>query len=98
MRTLSELCFDCDGRGYTKSALSVVYDIFRDIRRIGRSSGRQTIVIGANPRIVELLLDSEHEGVELLERDGGHHIAVNSDPLLHLEQYDIVVIGGTRAA
>ena len=98
LRTLSELCFDCDGRGYTKSALSVVYDIFRDIRRIGRSSGRQTIVIGVNPRIVELLLDSEHEGVELLERDYGHHIVVNSDPLLHLEQYDIVVIGGTRAA
>lgn len=93
LRTMSELCMDCDGRGYTKSATTIVYDIFREIRRIGRSGGRQTIVVGANPRVVELLMAAEHLGVEQLEREFGHRIVVKADPLLHLEQFDIVVIG-----
>jgi ribonuclease G len=34
LRTMSEPCHYCDGRGYTKSPASVVYEIFRDIRRL----------------------------------------------------------------
>ena len=73
--------------------MTVVYDIFRDIRRIGSSRERQRIVVGANPRVVELLFDAEHRGVEQLEEEYNHQILIESDPLLHLEQYDIVVIG-----
>ena len=98
LRTLSDICIDCEGRGYTKSGTSVAYDIFREIRRIGRSAGRQTIVVGANPRIVELLQDLEHESIEQLEREFFHRIIVRADPLLHLEQYDIVVVGGGMRA
>ena len=97
LRTLSDLCADCDGRGYTKSATTVVYDIFRDIRRIGRSASQQRVVIGANPVIVDMLQGSEHEGLERLENECNHHIVAQADPLLHLEQYDIVVMeGGAR--
>ena len=93
LRTLSEICSDCEGRGYTKSAMTVVYDIFRDIRRLGSGRGQQRIVIGANPRVVELLFDTEHGGVEQLEKEYHHQILIKSDPMLHLEQYDIMVIG-----
>ena len=93
LRTLSEICSDCEGRGYTRSAMTVVYDIFRDIRRIGRSRERQRVVVGANPRVVELLFDTEHRGVEQLEEEYNHQILIESDPMLHLEQYDIVVLG-----
>jgi len=97
LRTLSDICSDCDGRGYTKSATTVVYDIFRDIRRIGRGAGPQKVMLGANPIIVDMLRDTEHEGLERLERECNHQITVQADSLLHLEQYDIVVIGeGTR--
>lgn len=92
LRTLSDICSDCDGRGYTKSANTVVYDIFRDIRRIGRGAGEQKVVIGANPVVVDILRDVEHEGLEQLEREYHHHIVVQADALLHLEQYDIVVM------
>src|SRR5690606_3940726 len=30
LRTLSEVCSDCEGRGYTKSTMTVAYEIFRD--------------------------------------------------------------------
>ena len=93
LRTLSDICADCDGRGYTKSANTVIYDIFRDIRRIGRGAGQQKVIVGANPAIVELLRDAEHDGLEQLEREYNHQIVVQADLLLHLEQYDIVVTG-----
>ena len=93
LRTLSDICSDCDGRGYTRSALTVVYDIFRDIRRIGRAAGQQTVVIGAHPHIVDMLQDTEPETLERLQREFNYQIIVNVDPLLALEQYDIVVLG-----
>ena len=92
LRTLSDVCSDCDGRGYTRSALTVVYDMFRDIRRIGRAAGQQTVVVGAHPHIVEMLQDTEPEALERLQREFHCQIMVNADPLLPLEQYDIVVL------
>jgi len=94
LRTLSDLCSDCDGRGYTKSATTVVYDIFRDLRRIGRGPSQQKIVVGAHPIVVDMLRDTEYQGLEQLERESNLQILVQADSLLHLEQYDIVVMGG----
>jgi ribonuclease G len=94
LRTLSEVCSDCEGRGYTKSTMTVAYEIFRDIRRLGSSRGQsQRIVIGANPRVIDLLFETEHSSIEQLEQEFQHQILFKADPLLHLEQYDIVVIG-----
>jgi ribonuclease G len=94
LRTLSEVCSDCEGRGYTKSTMTVAYEIFRDIRRLGSSRGHsQRIVIGANPRVIDLLFETEHSSIEQLEQEFQHQILFKADPLLHLEQYDIVVIG-----
>ena len=93
LRTLSDVCSDCDGRGYTRSALTVVYDMLRDIRRVGRAAGQQTVVLGAHPHIVSMLQDSEPETLEQLQRELNCRILVNADPLLPLEQYDIVVLG-----
>ncbi len=92
LRTLSDVCSDCDGRGYTRSALTVVYDMFRDIRQIGRAAGQQTVVVGAHPHIVEMLQETEPEALERLQREFHCQIMVNADPLLPLEQYDIVVL------
>ncbi len=94
LRTLSEICGDCEGRGYTKSTMTIAYEIFRDIRRLstGRSQ-HQRIVVGANPKVIDLLFDSEHASIEQLEQEIQHDILFKADPLLHLEQYDIVVVG-----
>ena len=91
LRTLSDPCADCDGRGYTKSALTVMYDIFRDVRRLERAAGRQRVVIGAHPHVVELLHDVEHGELERIRRDRHCQVTMKADPLLPLEHYDIVV-------
>ncbi|MDR4460490.1 MAG: Rne/Rng family ribonuclease [Nitrospirales bacterium] len=94
LRTLSEVCGDCEGRGYTKSTMTIAYEIFRDIRRIGMTRGQpQQIVVGANPKVIELIFETEHSSIEQLEQEFQQPILFEADPLLHLEQYDIVVVG-----
>ncbi|HJU03532.1 MAG TPA: Rne/Rng family ribonuclease [Nitrospiraceae bacterium] len=92
LRTMSEPCHYCEGRGYTKSPTTVVYDLFRDVRRIGSEAQEQKIVIGAHPSVASLLYDEEHEGLEDLERTYNTKLSVKPDPALHLEQYDLIVI------
>jgi ribonuclease G len=92
LRSLSEPCHYCEGRGYTKSPTTVVYEIFRDIRRIGQSADHQRIVIGVHPSVADLLQDEERSGVETLERECSSKILVTPDEKLHLEQYDLVLL------
>jgi ribonuclease G len=92
LRTLSEPCRYCEGRGYTKSPPTVVYEIFRELRRLGRAPEEQKIILGVNPSVADLLYEEERQGVEDLERNGNVRIIVKADPLLHLEQYDIAVL------
>ena len=92
LRTMSEPCHYCDGRGYTKSPASVVYEIFREIRRLESASEEQTIIIGAHPTVAALLLEEEHEGVQELVREYNRKIVIKADSSLHLEQYDLVVL------
>jgi ribonuclease G len=92
LRTLSEPCHYCEGRGYTKSPMTIVYDIFREIRRIGSEAQDQRIVIGVHPSVAALLYDDEHQGIEDLEREYNMKTIIKADPLLHLEQYDLIVL------
>ena len=92
LRSLSEPCRYCEGRGYTKTPTTIAYEIFREIRRIGPSADHQWIVVGAHPTVAELLQDEERHGVEMLERDHSAKIIVTPDDQLHLEQYDLVMM------
>jgi ribonuclease G len=92
LRTLSEPCHYCDGRGYTKSPTTVAYDIFKDVRRIGSEALDGKLVIGAHPVVAGLLLDEERQGIEDLEQEYKARIVIKPDPALHLEQYDLVLL------
>jgi len=92
LRTMSEPCHYCEGRGYTKSPTTVAYEVLRAIRRTGRLSDEQKIVVCAHPSVAGLLQDEAHQGIEDLEREYGVKIIVKADLTLHLEQYDIVVL------
>ena len=92
LRSLSEPCHYCDGRGYTKSPMSVAYEIFREVRRLGHEIEQQRVVVGAHPAVALLLQEQEQPGVEELERRYSAKILVTPDDRLHLEQFDLVVM------
>src|SRR5690349_20000741 len=96
LRSMSEPCRYCEGRGYTKSPTTVAYEIFREIRKIGRSNEQQKIVVGVHPSVAGLLQDEERPGLEALERENAAKILVMPDEQLHLEQYDLVVMKARR--
>jgi ribonuclease G len=92
LRTMSQPCHYCEGRGYTKSPTTVTYEIFRELRRLGSLEDGQTIVIGVHPGVAELLDGEEHGGLDMVQRERQVKIIVKADPTLHLEQYDIVTL------
>ncbi len=92
LRSLSEPCHYCDGRGYTKSPMSVAYEIFREVRRLGHEIEQQRVIVGAHPTVALLLQEQEQPGVEELERRYGAKILITPDERLHLEQFDLVVM------
>jgi ribonuclease G len=92
LRTMSQPCHYCDGRGYTKSPTTVAYEIFRELRRLGDMGDAQTIIIGVHPNVADLLNGEEYDSVEMLQRERQARLIVKADPILHLEQYDIVTL------
>jgi ribonuclease G len=92
LRTLCEPCGYCEGRSYTKSPMTVCYEIFREIRKTGGSTRERKIIVSVHPDVANLFYDEERQGVEELEREYGKKIVIKADPNLHIEQYDLVAL------
>ncbi|HEY3197459.1 MAG TPA: Rne/Rng family ribonuclease [Nitrospirales bacterium] len=91
-RALSEPCHYCEGRGYTKDPMTVCYELFRDIRRVGPTQDEKLLMIGAHPNVASVLTDEESHAVAELERECRVKMVIKPDPTLHIEQYDIVML------
>jgi ribonuclease G len=92
LRVLCDACLYCEKRGYIRSATTVCYEIFREIRRSGTSSEAGTVLVTVHPNVANLLFDEERDGVEALEREFNKRISIKADPHLHQEQYDLVLV------
>lgn len=92
LRVLCEPCSYCEGRGYTKSAVTVCYELFREIRKTGASHKNKKVIIGVHPDVANLLYDEERQSIEDLERELHKKIIIKADSNLHIEQYDIVTL------
>jgi len=90
-RTLCEPCPYCDGKGYIKSRASMVYEIFRELRREIRNMPGYRITLLVHPDIAALLYDVERNGIEELERQYEKQIGINARPSFHQEQFEIIV-------
>jgi len=90
LRILCEPCGYCEGRGYTKSAATVCYEIFREVRKLGSSPKSKKIIVGVHPDVANLLYDEERQSIEELEREFHKKVIIKADSNLHIEQFDIV--------
>jgi ribonuclease G len=92
LRILCDSCLYCERRGYVRSATTVCYEIFREIRRAGSARDAGGILVTVHPNVANLLFDEERDGVEALEREFNKRISIKADPHLHQEQYDLVLV------
>ncbi len=90
VRSISEPCSYCQGRGSTRSRTTVVYDVMREVRReANRNNGRQTIYVNANPVIADMIYGDEMESIEELERTLGRRIVVRALGHYHIERHEV---------
>lgn len=88
-RVLHENCGYCAGQGYVKTATTVAYEIFRELRRSAGAYKDPTIVVQAQTEVSNVLQGEEREELRHLMDRFNKSIQVKPRSDFHREQYDI---------
>jgi len=91
-RTLCAPCPYCEGKGFIKSATTVCYEIFRELKKMGAVRKNGKVMITANPLVTDLLYEEERELLEGIELMYGFKSIVKADKSFHQEYYEIVTL------
>jgi len=89
-RLLMQPCPYCSGNGQVKSVSTVCAEIRDEVRKIAADMRGQRLVLRVNPEVARALAGSETSVLRSLSEMVGGDIAVQGDPLLHQEQFDVV--------
>jgi len=90
-RTLCEPCPYCEGKGYVKGRLTIIYEILRELHREMADLPAGHVTLLAHPEIAALLIDEERHGLDEVEKTYGRAVAINPRPGFHIEQFEIAV-------
>lgn len=88
-RVLHEDCPYCDGKGFVKTATTVAYEIFSEIRREAPGYKDPTLVINCSAEVARLLQGEERNELRHLMDRYNKSIQVKAQQNYHREQYDI---------
>lgn len=91
-QVMCESCPVCRGRGVLKSAVTICYEIFREILRDARAYENEKFMILASQKVIDLLLDEESTNMAELESFIDRKIEFRVESLYSQEQYDIVLV------
>jgi ribonuclease G len=89
-RTLCEPCPYCSGSGMVKSVTTVCSEIYDEVRKLAPHFSGNTVSLRVNPDVARALRGDESTVLKELCALLGHDVTVQSDPLLHQEQFDVV--------
>jgi len=92
VQTLCDPCSYCGGKGYTKSPLTVCYDIIRDIQRLaGSQPDKKTVHVEVHPVIYDQMFEEEGRYIEDIEMAYLVEISFKVNPKLHQEKFNISI-------
>lgn len=89
---LCEACPVCDGRGTIKTATTVCYDIFREIRRVARFYEAKTFLVIASQRVIDKLLDEESAHLADIAEYFKCSIKFQVESMYNQETFDVVLL------
>jgi ribonuclease G len=89
-RTLCQPCPYCTGSGQIKSVATVCSEIYDEVRKLAPDLDGQRLLLRVNPDVARALAGEEGSLLRELTTLVGKEIRVQSDPLLHHEQFDVV--------
>ena len=88
-RLLTAPCESCNGKGYTKSASTVTYEILREIRREAPHMTGDSILIQAAPPVADLMNGPEIAAIDHMVKRIQRGIEVQSRKDFHIEKFEI---------
>ncbi len=86
---LSTTCPHCHGTGYVKTALTVAFETFREVKRVYQTIAGRSLLIRCNPKVAKVLFNEGRSRLEQVEKNIGKRITVETDEKLHIEQFEI---------
>ncbi|MFN2511874.1 MAG: Rne/Rng family ribonuclease [Pyrinomonadaceae bacterium] len=94
-RTLCAPCQYCQGAGLIKSPQTVSYELLEEARRLGKSVNGNKVnkqaTLRINPEVARALRGPERDVLNEIEEYLGP-VDINSDPMVHQEQFDFAFI------
>jgi ribonuclease G len=91
-RILTDQCPYCSGTGTVKSSATICHEILIELKKLAREIDGGGVVLRVNPDIARALQEEERDVVREVERLVKRRVAVKPDPLLHHEQFDVMVV------
>ena len=88
-RMLNEPCPYCEGKGYVRSKVTVVYEIFREIRREAPNFSEPTLVVNCHPEVAKILQNEERVELRYLMDRYNKSIQVKPQPNYHQEHFEL---------
>jgi ribonuclease G len=88
-RVLHEDCGYCGGQGYVKTATTMAYEIFRELRRSAPAYKDPTLVVQCQTEVANVLQGEEREELRHLMDRYNKTIQVRARNDFHREQYEI---------
>ncbi len=90
-RKLSQPCGFCGGTGMTRSFRTLSYTIHEEVRKMLPHFGKGAVVlIRCHPELGRALQNQERQVLSEIETMTGMKPMIKTDPLLHIEQFDLV--------
>jgi ribonuclease G len=88
-RMLHEECGYCGGQGYVKTATTIAYEVFRDLRRSAPAYKDPTLVVQCQTEVANVLLNEERDELRHLMDRYNKTIQIKPRQDYHREQYDV---------
>ena len=88
-RRLARSCEICGGKGTTKSASTICYEILRQIRREGGALAGDVIAVQAHPSVAELMNGAERAAVDDTVKRVQKAIEISGRKGYHPEKFDV---------
>ena len=88
-RHMTTSCSYCNGKGYTKSASTIAYEILRQIRRDASVIAGDSVVVHANPEVADLMRGAELPAVDDTVKRIHRGIEIHARKGFHIEQFEI---------
>ncbi|MBX7149851.1 Rne/Rng family ribonuclease [bacterium] len=90
---LSESCAHCQGKGHTKSPLTVAFELFRELKRTIPHLSGKSIAVKVNSRVAQVLFNESRERLDALEKKISKRINIETIEAFPIEKFEIVSRG-----